>query len=74
MLADTSKQSASHMKDVYQDDFLVTYGLGTTDVLVQKRAGMLSAGAGAWVRFNIFIVRFVKTASADLARSATVSF
>lgn len=49
MLADTSTQSASHMKTVYQNDTLVTYGLGSTDVFVQKGAGMLSVGAGAWV-------------------------
>ena len=34
---------------VYQDDSLGTYGLGSTDVLVPKRAGRLSVGAGAWV-------------------------
>lgn len=49
MLADSSKRTASRMKHVYQDNSLGTYGLGSTDVLVQKRAGMLSVGAGAWV-------------------------
>ena len=49
MLAENSIRSASHMKHVYQNGTLVTYGLMSTDVLVQKEAGMLSVGAGAWV-------------------------
>lgn len=49
MPADTSIQSASHMRHVNQNDTLVTYGLTFTDVFVQKRAIMLSVGAGAWV-------------------------
>lgn len=56
MLAVTSKRSASHMKGVNQGDCLGAFGLGSTDVLVQKRAGMLSAGAGVWVSINTFIV------------------
>ena len=68
MLAVTSERCASVMNNVYQGDFtLGRYGLGNIDVLVQERAFMLSAGAGVWVSYNIFIVCFVKTAFVDLA-------
>ena len=57
MLAGISKRSASRTKNAYQGDSLPgTFGLGSTNVLAQKRAGMMSLDAGVWVSFNIFTV------------------
>lgn len=59
MLAGTSKRSAGHMKNVYQGDSLGTFGLETTNVLVQKRAGMLPVGVDVSVSCNISIACIV---------------